>query len=84
MSGYHLKEIPKGTLGESSKIKEELEELLDAEDQKNKVMILCELSDIIGAIDLYLYKHFNDTITIEDLVTMQKATKRAFKSGDRK
>ena len=34
--GYHLRKIEKGTLGEFSKIKEEFEELEDANKQSNK------------------------------------------------
>lgn len=48
--GFHLKEIKKGTYGEISKIREELEELEDAEEQGIKLMVLFELSDIIGAV----------------------------------
>ena len=42
---YHLTEIAKGVLGELSKIQEELDEVKDAENQQNKIMIGCELSD---------------------------------------
>ena len=81
--GYHLKEICRGKVGELSKIQEELDEAIDAEDQENQVMILIELSDIIGAVECYLEKKFDGVITIEDLVTMAKATRRAFLSGAR-
>ena len=56
--GYHLREIEKGVLGDSSKIKEELFELLDAEDQQDPVMILIELCDIVGACRGYLERKF--------------------------
>lgn len=55
--GYHLKHIKKGVLGELSKVFEEVKELKDAKKQKAKVMILVELSDILGAIESYLDKH---------------------------
>ncbi len=55
--GYHLREIRKGHLGDISKIREELEELEDAHDQGVKVMELVELSDLLGAIDAFLFKH---------------------------
>lgn len=80
--GYHLREIPKGTLGESSKIMEEVLELQDAEAQECKVMALVELSDLIGAIALYLEKHYPST-TIDDLITMSHITRRAFENGKR-
>lgn len=83
MAGYHLREITKGVLGESSKILEEVHELMDAEDQQCKIMALVELSDLLGAIDLYLKKNYPD-MTLEDLQIMAKITKRAFESGQRK
>ena len=82
--GYHLEEIPRGTYGEISKILEEAEELRDAMEQANKVMVIIELSDLIGAIDGYMEKHYEKKLTIDDLLTMAETTKRAFKSGHRK
>lgn len=81
--GYHLKKIKKGKLGESSKIKEEVEELIDSENQECKIMVLVELSDIFGAIELYLQMNFPG-VTMKDLEKMSKITQRAFKSGARK
>ena len=49
--GYHKKEIKKGTLGKFSKIREEFEELEDAHNQDVKILIFCELTDLIGAIE---------------------------------
>lgn len=80
--GYHLTEIPKGELGESSKIQEELLELIDAETQGCRIMMLVELSDLVGSIELYLDKHFPD-ISLEDLKKMAFITQRAFKNGKR-
>lgn len=80
--GYHLTEIPKGTIGESSKILEEILELQDAETQGAKVMALVELSDMIGAVEHYLAKHFPD-MTLDDLRCMSDITKRAFRNGRR-
>lgn len=48
--GYHRIKIKKGKFGELSKIREELEEAEDAEYQKQDIMLLIELSDMIGAI----------------------------------
>jgi hypothetical protein len=42
--GYHLRPISKGVLGEASKIQEELDELLDAEAQQNKILAMVELT----------------------------------------
>lgn len=81
--GYHVSKIPKGILGESSKILEEVLELQDAEKQDCKIMAILELSDIIGSIDFYLKKHYKN-INIDDLIKMSKITQRAFKAGHRK
>lgn len=81
--GYHLKEIPKGIFGDSSKIYEEVLELIDSEEQKSKIMALNELSDLIGAIKGYLDKNFKD-ISLDDLIIMSKITEKVFKDGTRK
>jgi hypothetical protein len=80
--GYHLTEIKKGVLGESSKIMEELLELCDAEEQGCKVMALVELSDLVGAVRAYLH-HNHPGITLDDLDLMASITKRAFDNGRR-
>lgn len=81
--GYHIKEIEKGNIGELSKVYEEVEEVKDASTQDNELMVLVELSDVVGAIECYLDKH-HKSITLQHLITMSDATKRAFKSGSRK
>ena len=83
MAGYHLQDIEKGEVGELSKIYEEVEEIKDAADQGIEIMLLVELSDLIGAIDLYLKKK-HPSITLEDLIKMSNVTQRAFISGGRK
>lgn len=80
MSGYHKSEIPKGKLGESSKIDEEYLEFKDALLQNNPVMALCELSDLIGAIEAYAIRY---NVRLEDIIEMKNATQRAFNCGDR-
>lgn len=80
--GYHLKKIKKGKFGEWSKIREEFEECQDSVQQGAKVMLLVELSDLLGAIDAYVKKQHN--MGIKDLHKMAKLTSRAFKSGRRK
>ncbi len=81
MAGYHKIEIQKGKLGEFSKINEEYLELKDALDQDNPVMVICELCDMIGAIEAYS-KRFN--LSLGDLIKMKDATKNAFQTGYRK
>lgn len=78
--GYHKREIQKGVIGELSKIKEEFDELIDAAEQNNKVLIICELTDLIGAIEEYA-KKFN--LTLDDLKDFSDLTKSAFKEGKR-
>lgn len=80
--GYHLSEIPKGVVGESSKILEEVLELQDAESQQASIMALVELSDTVGAIELYLRKHHPST-SLDDLIIMSRITRRAFENGKR-
>ncbi len=81
--GYHLREIPQGTPGELSKVLEEVHECLDAEAQNNPIMVLTELSDLYGAIEMYLEKH-HPTFNMHHLANMSEATHRAFKVGRRK
>ncbi len=80
--GYHITPITKGKVGELSKVLEEVNEALDAEQQNCDVMVLLELSDVIGAIESYLELH-HPTITIESLITMKNITKKVFKEGTR-
>lgn len=78
--GYHLKQITKGEIGAFSKIREEFQELEDAVDQKDSVLILCELSDLLGAIEAYSERW---NISIKDLKNFSDKTKSAFKEGKR-
>lgn len=80
--GYHINHIPKGIVGELSKIKEEVEEALDAESQGIKIMALVELADLYGSIEAYLEKHHPD-MSMDDLSRMSDVTRRAFKNGHR-
>lgn len=68
---FHKREIPKGKYGEISKIKEEVEEALDSQEQNLRLMTLLELSDIIGAVDGVLNKHFPG-FTVEELLAFAK------------
>jgi hypothetical protein len=80
--GYHLREIDKGVLGEASKVREEVEEFLDAVDQGVSIMALIELSDLIGAVQAYLEVH-HPSVSLQDLIAMSNVTARAFKNGRR-
>ncbi len=82
MAGYHLTKIPKGKFGRFSKVEEEFLECKDAINQENRIMTLCELSDLVGAIEAFALKEFN--ISLDDIIKMKNATKRAFVSGTRK
>lgn len=73
--------IEKGTLGEYSKIQEELDELIDAEEQGVKILVSCELADLYGALKAYAEKR---GITMSDLAKMSALTESAFKEGSRK
>ena len=81
--GYHVSQISKGQYGEMSKIVEELEELIDAENQKNVILQINEICDLIGAIDGYLSTKF-PSISLDDCIKMMRATQSAFQSGERK
>ncbi len=80
--GYHKKDIKRGIIGEFSKIKEEFDELEDAFEQDDKILQICELTDLIGAIELYVESKFN--LTLQDLKTFSDKTKSAFIEKRRK
>lgn len=79
--GYHLRQIKKGILGTPSKISEEVDELEEALEQDNRILALCELSDIYGALEMVAEKL---GVTMSEVIKMSDATKRAFKDGSRK
>lgn len=78
--GYHAAIIEKGVLGESSKIQEELDELVDAEAQGNKILAMCELADLYGALEARAAQY---GLAMQDLKTMARATAAAFQDGSR-
>jgi hypothetical protein len=82
LPGYHLAAITKGQLGEISKLREEIDELADAEAQGARVMALVELSDLVGAVKAYLEAHYPG-FTLTDLDIMADITARAFRNGRR-
>lgn len=79
--GYHVRSITKGILGEASKIQEELDELLDAEGQGNKILAICELADLYGALEAVAVRY---GLSMDDLKAMAHATARAFQDGSRR
>lgn len=81
--GYHLREITKGRLGEFSKIREEFEELSDAMEQDAKILVLCELADLVGAIAAFVKQEFKGSIGFEDVILMTQMTRDAFEEGER-
>jgi predicted house-cleaning noncanonical NTP pyrophosphatase (MazG superfamily) len=68
-SPFHTKPIEKGEYGELSKIQEELDEAFDAQKQKNDLMLLIELADIVGAVEGVAEKF---GFTIEQLLTFAR------------
>lgn len=79
--GYHKREIPRGKYKEFSKIEEEFVELQDAHEQGVKIMELCELADLYGAIKGYVEAKFG--MTMDDIASMNERTAAAFRSGAR-
>jgi hypothetical protein len=80
LPGYHDGIIPKGVLGQFSKIIEEMEEAKDAHLSQNPIMELVELSDLYGAIESYIQRL---GLSMIDLQRMSDTTKRAFANGRR-
>ena len=80
--GYHTIKIDKGILGEFSKIKEEFQEAEDGFYQNNPILVLCELADMLGAVESFVENNFN--LSLEDVIKMKDLTKSAFKDGTRK
>lgn len=80
-AGYHLRHIPKGILGQVSKIREELEELEDAAVQQNHLLQLVEASDLYGALERFAE---SKGVTMQQLADMAAVTRRAFDLGARK
>lgn len=80
--GYHLTPIPKGEVGEVSKIIEEALELKDAYQQGAIIMELIEMSDLYGAMEAYLEKR-HPSMCMGDIMKMSDITRRAFRNGHR-
>lgn len=81
-SGYHKSGFVKYNTGTLLKIKEEINECIDAEKQNDKLLLICELADVIGAVKMYIDN--NDIgVTINDLDKFSQKTINAFKKGKR-
>lgn len=80
--GYHNQIIPKASAGSFLKILEETEEAKDAYLTKNPIMLLVELADLYGALELFLERDFPN-LKMNDIKTMHEVTKRAFQNGRR-
>ena len=79
--GYHLRTIEtQGVFGETSKIREELEELEEAIEQQNPILAMVEMADLYGALEA-VAKRF--CVSMSDIAKMSDATKRAFEDGSR-
>lgn len=81
--GYHTREFEKGVYGTVGKIREEWEEFLDAHEQGARVLELCELADLYGAIEGYLETAFPD-VRMDDIRMMAEMTRSAFREGKRR
>lgn len=86
--GYHVTPIPKGELGELSKIREEAAEAWDAYCQDARLMMLVELSDLVGAIEAFRQARGIASRPAPffrpcEPGTMARITARAFASGRR-
>ena len=79
--GYHTRQIDKGVYGQVSKIREELEELEDSEQQGVAIMSMCELSDLYGAIRAIARGRYG--LSMDDLRKMADRTEEAFLDGTR-
>ncbi len=79
--GYHTRQFARGEYGEFSKVEEEWEELLDARKQDARILEICEIADLYGALKGYVERKFG--MTIEDVAKMSKMTSDAFIEGSR-
>ena len=54
----------------------------DAIEQEDKILQICELTDLVGAIEYFSESKFG--LTLEDLKKFSDKTKSSFKEGKRK
>jgi hypothetical protein len=68
---FHQRAITRGVFGEFSKVEEEFYEAKDALEQKNNILLIVELCDLLGAIMGYMDRSWPE-IGFEGLMTMSK------------
>ena len=78
--GYHISKFPHDEYGTIGKIREELEEVVDARKQGCKILEEIEIADLLGAIRGYAEKR---DIDLADVEKFSKITSRAFSNGKR-
>lgn len=81
--GYHTQFIAKGEYGKFSKVKEEFDELKDAwENRESKVLTICELCDLYGAMEEFAKETLN--ISMDEIIKFSNLTKEVYQSRTRK
>lgn len=70
-----MKKIKKGKYGKLSKIREEFQELEKAVFYNNELHILSECADLVGSIDRFVKKRFNNFVDVQDLLKMFNSVK---------
>lgn len=75
-SYFHVMPVRQGTYGELSKIQEELDEALDAETRGQKLLLMIELSDIIGAVAGVAERH---GYSLDDLIQFSELRRNVFR-----
>lgn len=81
--GYHTQFIVKGEYGKFSKVKEEFDELKDAwENRESKVLTICELSDLYGAMEAFANECLN--ISMDEIVKFSDLTKEVYQNRPQK
>jgi len=78
---FHKRKIKKGVFGELSKIQEELDEAFDAEEQGQDLVLIIELSDLVGACAGVAKKY---GITLKQLVKFAELRSRVAKKNKNK
>lgn len=79
-SPFHVGKIRVGTYGELSKIQEELDEAVDAQEQGIDLMVLIELSDIIGAVAGVAEQQYG--FTLDQLIAFSEKVREIRSSED--
>ena len=75
-SYFHVMPVRRGTYGELSKVQEELDEALDAETRGQKLLLMIELSDIIGAVAGVAERH---GYSLDDLIQFSELRRNVFR-----